>query len=117
MQWGIRKEDPKDDMNKKIAATAYLINKSTLAKDLADGLIKKMRLDPHQYGTYSIVIDSIRIIIDYDVVPGGLISLSSRITNLETNDEVTSGIKFAEASGDIQLILEKFLGTAYLLRK
>ena len=98
MQWGIRKYQP-------------------LAATVSDGLIEEMRLNPHQYGTYSIDIDSIRIVIDYGVVPGGPISLSARITNLETNDEVTSGIKIAETPEDIQLILEKFLGTAYLLRK
>lgn len=98
MQWGIRN-----------------YQSLSLASTLSDGLIEKMESDP--CSTYSIVIDSIRIIIDYGVVPGGPISLSARITNPETNDEVTSGIKIAESQKDIQLILEKFLGMAYLLRK
>ncbi|MBR3117699.1 MAG: hypothetical protein IKF29_00515 [Oceanobacillus sp.] len=116
MQWGIRKEDPKDELNKKIAATAYLSARSTLSKSITDDLIRKMELDP--VNSFTIVIDDfIRITIDYGVLPGGPIKMSAKIENIEARIEVTSGMMVAEKEEDIQPILEKILGTAYLLRK
>lgn len=87
----------------------------TLAKTIIDDLIEKMESDPTN--EFNVVIDFIRITIDYGVVPGGPISIQANIKNLETNDEIDSAIMTADTAKDLYPILEKILATAYLIRK
>ena len=103
MQWGIRKQDP-------------------LAVDICKDLVKKMEEDP--VSTFSVVIDSIRIDITYGAMPDYVIqalvkkyTIAAHIINLKTNDEIDSGLMYAEDKEELERICEKILVTAYLIRK
>ena len=105
MQWGIRKRDP-------------------LAIDICKDLVKKMEMEEDPVSTFSVVIDSIRIDITYGAMPDYEIqalvkkyTIAAHIINLETNDEIDSGLMYSEDKEELEKICEKILVTAYLIRK